>query len=57
MIMRVQELAQPEIRAYIASLKQTYAKYDLPLRAARKAIDESMKNESLTDVLYEVRKQ
>ena len=55
--MRVQDLTQPEIRAYISSLKQTYAKYDVPLRAARKAIDQSMKNESLTAILYEARKQ
>ena len=54
-IMRVQGLTQPEIRAYVSSLKKTYAKYGLTLREARRAIDESMKGEPLTAVLYEAR--
>lgn len=54
---RVLALAEPEIRAYISSLKQQYGKYRLSLEAGRKVIDDAMKTASLTAVLYEAREQ
>ena len=51
----MQAVIEPEIRTYISSLKQTYAKYHLSLEAGRKIIDDAMKNASLTAVLYEAR--
>ena len=54
---RVLALAEPEIQAYISSLKQHYSKYRLSLEAGRKVIDGAMKDASLTDVLYEAREQ
>ena len=55
--MRLQALTQPEIYAYVSSLKQDYAQYDLSLGAGRKIIDEAMKAGALTDILYESREQ
>ena len=54
---RVLALAEPEIQAYISSLKQHYSKYRLSLEAGRKVIDSAMKGTSLTGVLYEAREQ
>ncbi len=54
---RLQALTQPEIYAYVSSLKQDYAQYDLSLGAGRKIIDEAMKAGALTDILYESREQ
>lgn len=56
-VKRIQGLSEPEIRAYISSLKQGYAKYRLPLDAGRRVIDDAMKKTPLTDVLYESREQ
>jgi hypothetical protein len=56
-ILRIQAVMEPEIRAYITSLKQDYARYRMPLAAVRKAIDDSMKAASLTAILYEMRQQ
>lgn len=56
-LIRLQSLTQPEIHAYISSLKQTYAKYEMPFAAGRKIIDDAMKTASLTQVLYEAREQ
>lgn len=56
-ITRVQCLAEAEIRVYISSLKQSYAKYRMPLDAGRKVIDDAMKTALLTNVLYESREQ
>ena len=56
-MLRVQAMMEPEIRDYISSLKQRYARYHMSLEAARKLIDGTMKSASLTAVLYEMRKQ
>ena len=56
-ILRVQAMMEPDIRAYITSLKQSYARYNMPLDAARKLIDDAMKSSALTTVLYEMRQQ
>ena len=52
---RLQSLAEPEIDAYVSSLKRDYRQYELPLSAGRKLIDESLKSGVLTDILYESR--
>ena len=55
--LRLQALTQPEIHAYVLSLKQGNERYQLPLREGRKAIDEAMGTATLTGVLYESRNE
>jgi hypothetical protein len=54
---RLRDLDEPEIRAYISSLKESYSKYRQPVVAGRRIVDGAMKNASLTALLYESREQ
>lgn len=53
--LRLQALTQPEIHAYISSLKKGRQRYHMSLREGRKVIDEAMGTATLTGVLYESR--
>ena len=57
MLVRIQNLAEPEIRAYVSSLKHRYGKDRMPLEKARSVIDDAMGHRTLTELLYETREQ
>lgn len=53
--LRLQALTQPEIHAYVSSLKKGHERYRRSLRDGRKVIDDAMGTAMLTGVLYESR--
>ena len=53
---RLQAMAEPAIRSYISSVKAEYRQYGLPLEEGRKVIDAAMGEQTLTAVLYELRR-
>lgn len=55
--LQLQYLAAPETAAYVAELKRKYQKYAMPADEARKIVDASMGEKTLTELLYEARKQ
>jgi ribonuclease HII len=57
LIEQLQEGHNHEIRAYFSELKQSVAKYDQPLQAGRRVIDDAMKTASITEILRESREQ
>ncbi len=47
----------PVIREYLERLHARYGKYALPAEEVRKIVDESMGDKSLTQVLFEMRRE
>ena len=45
----------PEIRSYIAELKDRYGQYAIPVEEGREIIDRAMGKRTLTEVLCEMR--
>ena len=57
LLFQIQALADPEIQRYISSLKAKFQRYEMTVEEGRKCIDESMGQASLTDLLYEMRRE
>lgn len=55
--MQLHYLATPEIAAYVAELKRKYQKFAMPGDDARKIVDASMGETTLTELLHEARNQ
>lgn len=49
------QAVDPEIDAYIASVKKKYQKYAMPVDEVRRLVDSQMGKRTLTEFLYEAR--
>ena len=54
--LRFQCLMEPEVNAYIASVKKKFQKYAMPIEEARKIIDRAMGEKTLGDLLHDTRR-
>ncbi|MBI2909337.1 MAG: hypothetical protein HYX92_16960 [Chloroflexi bacterium] len=55
LLLRLQSLNDPVISSYISKMRAKYSKYALPAEEARRIVDESMGEKTLTDILNEIR--
>ena len=55
LILRLQGLGDPAISDYIAKTRAKYGKFSLPIEEARRIVDASMGEHTLSQVLHEMR--